>query len=194
MTRTFGYTLLAGAVILVGILFSIQTAFAQSDDMAAAIRAQLAADPNSANLTEAQFEALVAELAQAARNEGITADDIFWSAEGTSFGANSAPQSDACVGIPTFLCMLNESFGFAGGSVLPLLFFLSSAALLLVLWLMIKHHRSAAPMPSMRVPNPPMPPMGMRPPQPPMPPRMPQQPPMAPPAPPRPPMGPPPTV
>lgn len=69
------YVLMITALLFVLIAPS---AFAQSNDveLETSIRAALQADPRSSSLTQAEFDALVAALAEEAREQGVTASDI----------------------------------------------------------------------------------------------------------------------
>ena len=120
--------------------------FAQESDLAATIRAALLSDSETANLSQAELDAMVAALAAEAEAEGVTSEDIAW----RPMEVTPAPEYvDTCGNLPGFLCALNESLGFAGGNALiPLWLFISSLALLLLLKAMAgisrKTHMSSA--------------------------------------------------
>jgi len=115
---------------------------AQESDLSATIRAALLSDPETANLSEAELDAMVAALATEAEEQGVTGEDIAWRPSEMAPAGMAAEQADTCGNVPGFLCALNESLGFAGGNTLiPLWLFISSSALLLLLKAMGKGGR-----------------------------------------------------
>ena len=131
--------------------------FAQESELSATIRAALLADPETANLSQAELDAMVAALSAEAETQGVAAGDILWQPQ-EPVAQQNISEENTCVNMPPFLCALNESLGFAGGNTLiPLWLFISSAALLFTLWAMIqlyrKHHLKSAPMSSPTPPS-----------------------------------------
>ena len=114
---------------------------AQTGDLRATIETSLRSDPSSVSLSQEEFEQLVDALVEVAEKQGVSAEDITWQPEEPAFGEEGAVDvSNSCGRVPAVLCALNEVFGFSGGSFVPLLLLFSSAALLLVLWAMLKMH------------------------------------------------------
>ena len=145
MKQTYRISAYAGLVIalLLASIALTPVLFAQESDLAATIRAELLADPETASLSEAEMDAMVAALAAQAEEQGLTTQDIEWQPAETASQTQGVPEeADTCTGVPGFLCALNESLGFSGGNALiPLWLFISSLALLFILTAMIKIYR-----------------------------------------------------
>ena len=110
------------------------------DELDTTIRAIIMSDPNSAALSEAQLDALTTELAEKARQDGVSLGDIVWRPETPITEEEAAAYR--CGNVPAFLCALNEAFGFSGNDpTLPIGFFLTSIVLLFLLWAMINSYR-----------------------------------------------------
>ncbi len=133
---------IASLFILIGISFTITIpfAFAQEGDLEATIRAVILSDPRSAEMTEVEVNAMVAALASAASEQGMSPEDIVWRPQDDStFSGVEEGGGEAC-GYPVFLCSLNEAFGFSGDSlVIPLVLGVCSALLLFVLGSILLH-------------------------------------------------------
>lgn len=120
------------SVVFVGLLLPF-LAFAQTD-LSATIREQILRDPRTAQMTDAQLDAVIAALTQNARVQGMTAADIQWQ-----------PYIDSVAGtcsLPHVLCDLNAAFGFDGSDLrIPIGLGLSSMALVALLAFLAEHHR-----------------------------------------------------
>ena len=127
--------------MLVLAFLALFPAFASAkDELDTTIRAIIMSDPNSAALSEAQLDALTTELAEKARQDGVTLGDILWRPETPITEEEAAAYR--CGKVPAFLCALNEAFGFSGDDItLPIGFFLSSIVLLFLIWAMINSYR-----------------------------------------------------
>ncbi len=131
--------------ILVAVLLALSFAFmalapsislAQEDELHASIRAALMADPRTANMSEAELNAMVEIIAQQAQEQGITSQDINGEGEPT-MGAPLSTAMPMCE-MPAFMCELNEAFGFDGSDLkIPIGLGVSSAWLLFIIGMMI---------------------------------------------------------
>ncbi len=65
-----------GALLVLFALVMPLAAYGQNAEMEATIRAALAEDPEAATLPSEEFEAMVSAIAEAARSEGLTAEDL----------------------------------------------------------------------------------------------------------------------
>lgn len=135
---------------------------AQEDSLSATIRAAITADAEYENLSQEQIDAMVAALAREAQAEGVTAGDIAWRPQETTFAGDSNEMTEC-----NFLCAFNQIFGFSGKNLIPWFLLISSMGLIFVIGTMIevhKHHQMARtmPPPSSPFPIPPQgnPPMG----------------------------------
>ena len=138
--RYFGTRVLAFAILVLAFLALFPAFASAKDELDTTIRAIIMSDPNSAALSEAQLDALTTELAERARQDGVTLGDIVWRPE-TPVTEEEAT-SLRCGNVPAFLCVLNEAFGFSGNDLtLPIGFFLTSIVLLFLLWAMINSYR-----------------------------------------------------
>lgn len=136
-----------GAVLVVSITVVLFFgAFANAQDtseLEATIRAAIVSDPRSAEMTEAEIDAMVAALVSEAEGQGVTSEDITWRPQDPStLDQESSSSAEAC-GYAAFLCALNDAFGFSGYPLLiPLLLGVSSALLLFVIGSILLHsHR-----------------------------------------------------
>lgn len=109
---------------------------AQSAGLSEAIRAEILKDPRSASIPQAQVDLMVASLAQAAAQQGVSETDITWKpvAEGIE---SVTPRT--C----SFFCQIDEIFGFGGSDyTIPLGLGITSALLILFISLMLhRHHK-----------------------------------------------------
>ncbi len=109
---------------------------AQSTGLSQAIRAEILKDPRSSSIPAAQVDAMVASLAQAASQQGVTAADITWRpAEAKSNGSKPLDCD--------FLCSINAIFGFGGNDfTIPIGLGVTSALLILFISMMLhRHHK-----------------------------------------------------
>lgn len=105
-------------------------------DLSATIRAAVLSDPRSADMSEAEIDALVAALVQEAQGQDINSEDILWRPQEESTFA-----SQDSVATCNFLCMLNQAFGLDGSDVaIPIGLGVTAAMLLFVIG-SILHHR-----------------------------------------------------
>lgn len=118
--------------------------FAQAQDIHTTIRAVLQSDPRTSALTEQEVEAIVAALEDAATERGIEANDILWRPE-ADYGASlitSVETVPSDCSANDALCALNAAFGFSGSDrTIPILLGFSSAALLILIAVLIEIHR-----------------------------------------------------
>ncbi len=121
----------AAVVALVVLPFTVG---AQSVGLTEAIRAEILKDPRSASIPTAQVDAMVASLAQAAAQQGVTESDITWRPAVADTGT-----SGEC----GFFCSINEIFGFGGNDyTIPLGLGITSALLILFISMMLhRHHK-----------------------------------------------------
>lgn len=129
------------AISLIVILAGGSTAFAQgSAELEATIREVILSDPRSADMTEASIDAMVAALLTEAETQGVTPADIVWRPDEEAPWIGSEDGAGAACGYSTFLCAINEAFGFSGSPlVIPLLLAITSAILLFVIGSMLLH-------------------------------------------------------
>lgn len=108
---------------------------AQSSGLSEAIRAEILKDPRSSNIPSAQVDAMVASLAQAAAQQGVTESDITWRPVESIEGGTASPCG--------FLCSVNAIFGFGGDDyTIPIGLGITSALLVLFLSAMLhRHHK-----------------------------------------------------
>jgi hypothetical protein len=108
---------------------------AQSSGLSQAIRAEILKDPRSASIPSAQVDAMVASLAQAAAQQGVTESDITW----RPVEAGQDGTQGAC----GFFCSINEIFGFGGNDyTIPVGLGITSALLILFISMMFhRHHK-----------------------------------------------------
>jgi hypothetical protein len=92
---------------LVTLLLPIAT-YAQSADMRASIRAELLKDPQTAQLSEADLNALVDALAQKAQSDGVTSADLSWQPQSTE-RVTPIAAGELCSGLSCFSARLGVS-------------------------------------------------------------------------------------
>ncbi len=133
--------LCAAIVIAFLIIPAAAHAQANSQDLGGAIRAALLSDSRSAQMSPEQFDALVASLAAEATKQGMTSRDITQNV----VAPLSAVASEEAV-CDSYLCSLNNAFGFSGSNMLiPIGLGFSSALLLLIIGVMKGMHRHPIP-------------------------------------------------
>jgi hypothetical protein len=134
--RYLGTTFFVAVIILFpGLLF------AQIDTLQEIIRAEIMKDARSQEIGPVDLDAMVAALAEAARSEGITAQDITWQpAQAVSTEYESATEREASC---NFLCQVNRIFGFAGNTyIIPLMLGVTSGIIILIVGSMLhRHHK-----------------------------------------------------
>ncbi len=123
------------AIVLAAVLALPLMVSAQTAGLSEAIRAEILKDPRSASIPSAQVDAMVASLAQAAAQQGVTESDITW--RPVEAGEESAPARCG------FFCSVNAIFGFTGNDyTIPIGLALTSAILILFISLMLhRHHK-----------------------------------------------------
>ncbi|MBI4094115.1 hypothetical protein HY417_04075 [Candidatus Kaiserbacteria bacterium] len=117
-------------------------AFAQSGaELEATIRAAVLSDPRSAEMTEADVDAIVSVLVTEAIEHDVSAEDITWRPEVPAPWSETADQPGAACSYGALLCALNDAFGFSDSFLLiPLLLAITSAILLFVIGSILLHH------------------------------------------------------
>ena len=73
---------------------------AQEDELSTTIRAALLSDPETANLSQADLDAVVAALAAEAEGQGVTGEDIAWRPQEPAPAGSASEQVDTCGGLP----------------------------------------------------------------------------------------------
>jgi hypothetical protein len=120
--------------------------YAEESALSASIRAEIQKDPRSAQMTEAELDALVVLLAQGAQEGGVTQEDIAWRAEraeraDVAFVASSQ-EPVVCDGFPQFFCTVQTAFGFDGSNyIIPVGLLATSGLLWFLLYELRHHHR-----------------------------------------------------
>lgn len=119
-------------------------------DLHATIKAAIQADPRATDMTAAQIDAMTDALVVEAQAQGVTAHDILWrpvvpappaAAAGASY-LNAVPFLNVCGNESSILCRLNNALGLDGTNLLiPLVLGIASALLLLVLVMLVMHHK-----------------------------------------------------
>lgn len=148
-------------LIAVACLSFAPAVLAQEDPLSAAIRAAITADAENENLSEEEIDAIVEALARQAELDGVTADDITWRPQETTFTPTEGEEQNTCGSMPSMVCALNKAFGFSGDNILiPALLFGLSVLLILAIAMAIhshKHHAAIAktPPPTINTPRPP---------------------------------------
>ena len=124
-------TILLAAVMTVPLFVS-----AQSAGLSQAIRAEILKDPRSADIPQAQMDAMVASLAQAAAQQGVSESDITWHPVTAKNDSNTPLECG-------FLCSVNAIFGFGGNDyTIPFGLGITSALLILFISMMLhRHHK-----------------------------------------------------
>ncbi len=131
MQNSFSRAVVATAVIL-ALPFMVG---AQSTGLSEAIRAEILKDPRAADIPAAQVDAMVASLALAAAQQGVTESDITWRPAESSDASGAAPCG--------FVCSINAIFGFGGDDyTIPIGLGITSALLILFLSMMLHRHHT----------------------------------------------------
>lgn len=106
---------------------------AQSTGLSNAIRAEILKDPRSADIPQAQIDAMVSALAQTASAQGVSESDITWKPVTRQGGL----EPEAC----GFFCTINRIFGFGGDDfTIPIGLGITSALLILFISMMLHRH------------------------------------------------------
>ena len=125
-------------LIVAGVLSVLPVfAHAQTTDLNATIRAALYGDPRTAEMSQAQIDAMVSALSQRAQQKGLTPSDITWRPLPTS-GTTAA---NSCAGFPVYLCTINDAFGFEGPDYFIPIWLAACALLFLIINALQAHHR-----------------------------------------------------
>lgn len=129
-------------VLAVVVLANPHLAGAQSDaaetDLHASIRAALMEDPQTAQMSEAQLDSMVAALASQAAKQGVTSEDIRWAP-----GQVSESAANECGSMPRVFCMLNNAFGFDGSDMkIPIGLGITSGLLIILLGIALERHHA----------------------------------------------------
>src|SRR3989338_6309367 len=128
------------AVIMLGFMVPIASAHEADAELHATIRAAILSDPRTAEMSEAEIEAMVAALSDEATAQGVTAYDIVWRPQTEEEGAAS------CNSMPQFFCTLNEAFGFDGSDIaIPIGLGITAAVLLFVIGSILLHRHGHHP-------------------------------------------------
>ena len=121
-------TICTAAVLTVPFMLS-----AQSTGLQRAIRAEIMKDPRSADIPQAQIDAMVSVLAQTASAQGVNEADITWK----PVSVRGTPEDAQC----GFLCTVNRIFGFGGDDfTIPIGLGITSALLILFISMMLHRH------------------------------------------------------
>lgn len=118
LALVFGYVLLANAE--------------ENSDLEATVRAAILSDPRTAQMSEAEIDAMVAALAAEAETQGVTSEDIIWRPQEQA--------ADAGEGAPScnFLCALSQAFGFDGSDLtIPIALAVASGVLLFLIGMLL---------------------------------------------------------
>lgn len=156
-TLALRYTL---GMLLFSVALAVPFLVSAQEDLQASVRAAIMADPRTANLSEAQIEAMVATLSQHAQAQGVTPADIAWR---PAEDIQAQSSNVFCGSFPAYLCTISASYGFLGPDYIwPLWLGISSLLLFLILQLRRHHgHVAFAPTPSASTAfTPPAPSMG----------------------------------
>ncbi|MFA7309662.1 MAG: hypothetical protein WC050_02045 [Candidatus Paceibacterota bacterium] len=113
---------------------------AQESDLNSTIRASLASDPRTSGMSETQIDAMVVLLSQKAQQQGMTSSDITWRPQAD--GPRPTAQ-EACGNFPSFLCVINTSFGFDDTDyTIPIILGLTSLLLIFFIALFLERHHA----------------------------------------------------
>lgn len=115
-----------------------------SDEMKAAVMAQLLHDPRTAQLPPEQLQQLVDSLAQQAQAQNISLEDLRFQPGGfaTPAAADTPAPQPVCAG-DFFGCGMSYALGFIGDNpTLPLYFLVTSGLLILLIVRMKRHHHA----------------------------------------------------
>lgn len=130
---------LSGALILTVLLAFPIVVLAQTDaELEATIRSAILSDPRTADMTEAEIDAIVAALAEEAGAQGVTSYDILWQPQEETL---ATVEPVATCNLPEFFCTLNAALGLDGSDIAIPIGLGVTAALLLFVIGSILHHR-----------------------------------------------------
>ena len=111
-------------------------------DLRATIRAAILSDPRTAEMSEAEIDAMVGALAEEASVQGVGSSDIMW--RPIEYGVPVS--ADRCGSLPEFFCTVNEAFGFDGSDfTIPIGLGVSAAFLLFVIGSLLLHRHGHHP-------------------------------------------------
>lgn len=114
-------------------------AIAQTNaELEATIRSAILSDPRTADMTEAEIDAIVAALAEEAGAEGVTSYDILWQPQQETLATVEPVQTCS---LPQIFCTLNQALGLDGSDIAIPIGLGVTAALLLFVIGSILHHR-----------------------------------------------------
>lgn len=127
-------------VLAVFVLANPHVAGAQTDaELQTTIRAALLQDPRTAQMSEAELDAMVQALSAQAAKQGISSSDIRWAPGQSDMSAETATNN--CGSMPYFFCVLNNSFGFDGSDMkIPIGLGITSGLLIVLLGLALERH------------------------------------------------------
>lgn len=140
------------AALAAGLAGLLLPAFALAQtDLRGTIRGALLNDPRTASMDPSQIESMVDILAAAAERKGVTAQDITWRPQPETTSTFVAPESCG----DGVLCAMSDAFGITGSDhTIAIWLGASSMLLILLIALMLEHHRAelrrkagAAPVP-----------------------------------------------
>ncbi len=137
MEIKYAVTLIACASVF---LLPLAVSAQGSLDLSATIRGAITSDPRSADMSEAEIDAMVAALADEANGQGINSKDILWRpVSSEEFTASSG------IVCGSLLCKMNMAFGMDGSNTLiPIILGVTAAVLLFVIGSLL-HHRGHHP-------------------------------------------------
>lgn len=130
------------AALFVSFLFAVPALAQSNAELEATIRAAILSDPRSAEMTEAEIDAMVVALVEEAAATGMSSEEISWRPEVPAPWADTADQAPAeTCAYSAFLCALNDAFGFSEFPFLiPFMLVITSAILLFVIGSILLHH------------------------------------------------------
>lgn len=146
----FTKTMRAGAIFVCALVllfaFASLAAAQENADLQSTIRAAILSDPRSSQMSEEEIDAMVAALAEEAQAQGVTSEDILWRPQDPASFEEAGDSSTESCGYASFLCALNDAFGFSGSPlIIPLLLGICSALLLFVLGSILLHSHGHHP-------------------------------------------------
>lgn len=120
------------------VLAQLAAAGTLGNDLSGVIRAAILSDPRTAEMSEAEIDAMVTTLVAEAQAQGVTASDILWRPQEEAAGTGA--QAGSCGA----LCKLTNAFGFDGSDVtIPFSLGVVAALLLFVIGMLLHrlgHH------------------------------------------------------
>lgn len=138
--RVFSRVVFTGALVALPLFVQ-----AQSADLQTTIRQALLSDPRTASLSAVQIDAMVQILVEEAERRGISSQDINWRPQQYDTFAEGDGVASSCGNIPSFLCSLNQAFGFDGSDpTIAIGLGITSALLIVIIGLMLEMKRRAA--------------------------------------------------